>query len=162
SYVPWSNIEGGFLANNWYSGLTIGPDGSAYAGVFGGLVAWRPLSSTSFRSGQSGATSSALTGDLFAVNTVHAGGLAGLMPAAGARGLSVLAAGGPTRTAPVDAAAFSEAFIDRDGSAAVDGSGDIRAEQVLGALPPAVDFDFAAFRQVDSAFASDTSFWLSQ
>jgi hypothetical protein len=42
SYVPWSNTEGGFLANNWYSGLTIGPDGTAYAGVFGGLVAWRP------------------------------------------------------------------------------------------------------------------------
>jgi hypothetical protein len=42
SYMPWSNTEGGFLANNWYSGLTIGPDGTADAGVFGGLEAWRP------------------------------------------------------------------------------------------------------------------------
>jgi hypothetical protein len=42
SYVPWSNTLGGAFANNFYGGLTIGPDGSAYAGVFGGLVAWRP------------------------------------------------------------------------------------------------------------------------
>jgi hypothetical protein len=40
--VPWSKVGGGALANNYYSGLTIGPDGSAYAGVFGGIVAWRP------------------------------------------------------------------------------------------------------------------------
>ena len=42
SYVPGSDILGGALANNFYGGLTVGPDGSAYAGVFGGLVAWRP------------------------------------------------------------------------------------------------------------------------
>jgi hypothetical protein len=43
SYVPWSDTLGGVLANNFYGGLTIGPDGSAYAGVIGGLVAWRPV-----------------------------------------------------------------------------------------------------------------------
>jgi hypothetical protein len=42
SSVRLSNIVGGVLANNFYGGLTIGPDGSAYAGVFGGIVAWRP------------------------------------------------------------------------------------------------------------------------
>jgi hypothetical protein len=42
SRVPWSNRLGGALANNFYSGLGIGPDGSAYVGVFGGIMAWRP------------------------------------------------------------------------------------------------------------------------
>src|SRR5262249_52242153 len=42
SYVPWSDTLGGALANNFYGGLTIGPDGSAYAGVIAGIVAWRP------------------------------------------------------------------------------------------------------------------------
>jgi hypothetical protein len=42
SRVPLSNELGGVLANNYYSGLGIGPDGSAYVGVFGGVVAWRP------------------------------------------------------------------------------------------------------------------------
>jgi hypothetical protein len=42
SYVPASKILGGVLANNFYGGLTVGPDGSAYAGVLGGIVAWRP------------------------------------------------------------------------------------------------------------------------
>jgi Domain of unknown function (DUF4214) len=41
--VPLSNEAGGVLANNYYGGITVGPDGSAYAGVFGGLVVWRPL-----------------------------------------------------------------------------------------------------------------------
>jgi hypothetical protein len=45
SRVPLSNVLGGALANNFYSGLTIGPDGSAYVGVFGGIVAWRPRGS---------------------------------------------------------------------------------------------------------------------
>jgi hypothetical protein len=40
--VPWSHRLGGALANNFYAGIGIGPDGSAYAGVFGGIVAWRP------------------------------------------------------------------------------------------------------------------------
>jgi hypothetical protein len=31
--------------NNFYSGIGIGPDGSAYVGVFGGIVAWRPQGS---------------------------------------------------------------------------------------------------------------------
>jgi hypothetical protein len=42
SDVPWSNQLGGALANNFYSGIGIGPDGTAYVGVFGGIVAWRP------------------------------------------------------------------------------------------------------------------------
>jgi len=42
SYVPWSHILGGALANNFYGGLTVGPDGSAYAGVFGGLAPSEP------------------------------------------------------------------------------------------------------------------------
>src|SRR5262249_42432732 len=33
SRVPLSDDLGGLLANNWYSGLGIGPDGSAYVGV---------------------------------------------------------------------------------------------------------------------------------
>jgi hypothetical protein len=46
SRVPWSNRLGGALANNFYSGIGIGPDGSAYVGVFGGIVAWRPRGSS--------------------------------------------------------------------------------------------------------------------
>jgi hypothetical protein len=42
SRVPLSNQLGGILANNFYSGIGIGPDGSAYVGVFGGILAWRP------------------------------------------------------------------------------------------------------------------------
>jgi hypothetical protein len=42
SRVPLSIPIGGVLAHNYYSGLGIGPDGSAYVGVFGGVVAWRP------------------------------------------------------------------------------------------------------------------------
>ncbi|MBV8358842.1 MAG: hypothetical protein JO189_13025 [Deltaproteobacteria bacterium] len=42
SRVPLSNALGGVLANNFYSGISIGPDGSAYVGVFGGFLAWRP------------------------------------------------------------------------------------------------------------------------
>jgi hypothetical protein len=42
SRVPWSEPLGGLLANNFYSGIGIGPDGAAYVGVFGGVVAWRP------------------------------------------------------------------------------------------------------------------------
>lgn len=40
--IPWSNQLGGLLANNFYSGIGIGPDGGAYVGVFGGIAAWRP------------------------------------------------------------------------------------------------------------------------
>lgn len=29
-------------SNNWYAGLTIGPNGAAYLSVFGGLTVWRP------------------------------------------------------------------------------------------------------------------------
>ena len=47
SRVPLSNILGGVLANNFYSGISIGPDGSAYVGVFGGFLAWRPEQSDS-------------------------------------------------------------------------------------------------------------------
>jgi hypothetical protein len=47
SRVPWSNVLGGVLANNFYSGIGIGPDGSAYVGVFGGVVVWRPEQSDS-------------------------------------------------------------------------------------------------------------------
>jgi hypothetical protein len=47
SRVPWSNVLGGVLANNFYSGIGLGPDGSAYAGVFGGVVVWRPEQSDS-------------------------------------------------------------------------------------------------------------------
>ncbi|MGC1378038.1 MAG: hypothetical protein WA821_17535 [Anaerolineales bacterium] len=40
--VPWSQEGSGALANNFYSGLTVGPKGSVYVGVLGGIVAWRP------------------------------------------------------------------------------------------------------------------------
>ena len=42
SRVPLSKPLGGLLANNFYAGIGIGSDGSAYTGVFGGIVAWRP------------------------------------------------------------------------------------------------------------------------
>lgn len=42
SRIPLSNQLGGLLANNFYSGIGIGPEGSAYVGVFGGILAWRP------------------------------------------------------------------------------------------------------------------------
>jgi hypothetical protein len=42
SRIPLSNRLGGLLANNFYSGIGIGPEGSAYVGVFGGILAWRP------------------------------------------------------------------------------------------------------------------------
>jgi hypothetical protein len=40
--VPWSNRALGAPANNYYGGIMIGPDGTAYEGVFSGIVAWRP------------------------------------------------------------------------------------------------------------------------
>jgi ligand-binding sensor domain-containing protein len=40
--MPWSDEGSGVMANNFYAGITVGPDGSAYLGVFGGIVAWRP------------------------------------------------------------------------------------------------------------------------
>jgi hypothetical protein len=40
--IPLSKVALGAPANNYYGGLTVGPDGTAYAGVFGGIVAWRP------------------------------------------------------------------------------------------------------------------------
>jgi hypothetical protein len=40
--VPLSDSLGGIPANNYYAGIGIGPDGSAYVGTFGGFVAWRP------------------------------------------------------------------------------------------------------------------------
>ena len=40
--IPWSKVALGAPANNYYGGLTVGPDGTAYEGVFGGIVAWRP------------------------------------------------------------------------------------------------------------------------
>jgi hypothetical protein len=45
SRVPASDRLGGIFVNNFYSGIGIGPDGSAYVGVFGGIVAWRPQGS---------------------------------------------------------------------------------------------------------------------
>jgi hypothetical protein len=40
--VPWSKRALGAPANNFYGGIIIGPDGTAYEGVFSGIVAWRP------------------------------------------------------------------------------------------------------------------------
>jgi hypothetical protein len=40
--VPWSKVALGAPANNYYGGIIVGPDGTAYEGVFGGIVAWRP------------------------------------------------------------------------------------------------------------------------
>ena len=42
AYIPWSKVARRRPANNYYGGLTVGPDGTAYEGVFGGIVAWRP------------------------------------------------------------------------------------------------------------------------
>lgn len=45
SLIAKSRVPGlfrGLFGNNFYSGLGVGPDGTAYVGVFGGLVAWRP------------------------------------------------------------------------------------------------------------------------
>ena len=40
--IPWSKVAARAPANNYYGGRTVGPDGTAYEGVFGGIVAWRP------------------------------------------------------------------------------------------------------------------------
>lgn len=42
SQIPSSSELGGVAANSFYSGIGIGPDGSAYTAVLGGFVAWRP------------------------------------------------------------------------------------------------------------------------
>ena len=39
--VSWSSVAGGEYANNYYSGISIGPDGTAYVGVFAGVVTWK-------------------------------------------------------------------------------------------------------------------------
>lgn len=41
TYVPEHGILTGVLANNFYSGLNVGPNGSAYVGIVGGILAWR-------------------------------------------------------------------------------------------------------------------------
>ena len=39
--VSWSSVAGGEYANNYYSGISIGPDGTAYVSVFAGIVSWK-------------------------------------------------------------------------------------------------------------------------
>jgi hypothetical protein len=132
--VPWSRFLGGIFANNYYSGLGIGPDGTAYVGVFGGIVAWRPVSSGSSGDGPGGGAASALPGDLFSGGTANAGG-------------------GPTRTDPVDAFAFPEVLFGRDWVAGVDVPGDTWAGHVLRAestgRPAALNPDLWTSQQVD-------------
>ena len=159
SAVPWSSTLGGIFANNYYSGLGIGPDGSAYVGVFGGIVAWRPVSSASL-GGPGGAATSALTPDLFVLGTVNADGLPGSDLGPGR--LDVPAPSGATQTAPVEVVAFSQAFIGQDPVAPVDLSGDNRAEQALRTGPPALDLDCGPLQQLDSVFAFNPSSWLGQ
>lgn len=44
-YVTFPNAEKlEEASNNWYAGLTVGPDGDAYLSVFGGLTVWRKAS----------------------------------------------------------------------------------------------------------------------
>lgn len=38
-YIKFTEPEE--ASNNWYAGLTVGPDGAAYLSVFGGLTVWR-------------------------------------------------------------------------------------------------------------------------
>jgi hypothetical protein len=154
SPVPWSNVLGGLFANNYYSGLGIGPDGSAYVGVFGGIVAWRPVVSAPVSGGKAGAAASALTPGLVAVATANAD--------AGPGGSHALAAGGPTGTAPVDAFAFPEALFRPDPVTASDVPGDSRSDNVLRAGSPALDLDPLTLQQLDGGFALDPSAWLSQ
>lgn len=40
--IPWSRTRSGELANNFYGGLTVAGNGTAYAGVLGGIVSWAP------------------------------------------------------------------------------------------------------------------------
>ncbi len=42
--LPFGVPIGGVLANNYYGGLSIGPDQTVYAGVMGGFVSWRAQS----------------------------------------------------------------------------------------------------------------------
>ncbi len=39
--VSWSSLVGGEYANNYYAGISIGPDGTASVSVFGGIVSWK-------------------------------------------------------------------------------------------------------------------------
>ena len=42
-YINFTNPGAAAEAsNNWYAGLTVGPNGAAYLSVFGGLTVWRP------------------------------------------------------------------------------------------------------------------------
>ena len=41
-YINFTNPAVAEASNNWYAGLTIGPNGAAYLSVFGGLTVWRP------------------------------------------------------------------------------------------------------------------------
>ncbi|HEV2841631.1 MAG TPA: hypothetical protein VGW39_09930 [Chthoniobacterales bacterium] len=44
-YVKFTDVSAPEEAsNNWYAGLTVGPDGAAYLSVFGGLTVWRKAS----------------------------------------------------------------------------------------------------------------------
>lgn len=42
-YIKFTHPAEEEASNNWYAGLTVGPDGAAYLSVFGGLVVWRPV-----------------------------------------------------------------------------------------------------------------------
>jgi hypothetical protein len=151
--VPWSHILGGAFANNYYSGLGIGPDGTAYVGVFGGIVAWRPVSSGS-SGGQGGAAPSALTRDPFAFGTADADGIPDLIPDAGPGRSHVQAAGGPSRTDPVDTFAFPEALFGRD-RVAVDVLGDNQSDRAARIVPAALDLDLWTLKALDGVFALD-------
>lgn len=41
-YIKFNDPEE--ASNNWYAGLTVGPNGAAYLSVFAGLTVWRPAS----------------------------------------------------------------------------------------------------------------------
>jgi hypothetical protein len=112
--------------------------------------------------GRAGPAACPTSPDLFAVGMVKADSLPAHIFDAGPGGLYVRDADGPSRTAPVDAVAFSEAFIGRDRVAAVEVWSDNWAEQVLRAGPPELDLDFGALRQLDSGFTFDPSSWLDQ
>jgi hypothetical protein len=172
SRVPLSNVVGGALANNYYSGLGIGPDGSAYVGVFGGIVAWRPGRIPSGRS--SGAPQVFEVGPLNtipgSVSEVLGDGIGeGPVGAAKARvftdaGFPVQAGPGPQTVPlwgnaeiPIESS-MRPAYFRRAPMAAGDGDGENPVDLVLGTMPARgvgmLGFDPLSVQQLEGFFGS--------
>jgi hypothetical protein len=159
SYVPWSHIVGGALANNWYSGLTIGPDGSAYAGVFGGIVAWRPGRSTTFGGGGAGTATNPITPGLFALGLANIDAVFGFLTDAEFGWWHFRAGSGLNGMAPGVAFAFSEALFGWDRLAGFLDSGPNQFDWFARSAPLLFSLDLWPLEQLDDGFTFGPASW---